>query len=181
MDVKYRIKAHRYTKQQSLQEINHMNNFKSIAYITLAAFVTVAYINPTIAGVLAVTMLVALHLIQQVINFNDIISQVPHASMQDYYQAFSVEPEVIESVVETDEPDVWGLEIDRCELACPVQITAPVQLLLEPATETVKVIDFNTFTYKELQAMVKAVRSNVKDIKLNSTKAKLIEYLKANY
>lgn len=157
-----------------------MNN-KVLAYAAFVAYIAAVYVNPMWIAIWTIAALIALPVLTQIVNDVFPIEPVyvtPAPRMFDYYEAFSVEPEEVE---EEQHSDVWGLDVDTCEFACPITVVAPVQLLLPATVETVKVIDFTTFTYKELQAMVKALRRNVKDIKLTAKKQVLIEYLKANY
>lgn len=158
-----------------------MNNFKVIAYISLAAFVTGAYINPTLAGMIAMLLIVVLHMIQQVINFNSMVSEVPHASMSDYYDALAP---IDENAIEQEETeDIWHGDSTTCPLACTItsqynyeyqlRLTAGVDV--EPAT----LVNYSTYSYRELQAEVKALRTD-KSIKLTSKKAVLLEWLAAN-
>ena len=76
--------------------------------------------------------------------------------------------------------DLWDTtEVTSCELACSVTIPVQPVLVLEEAKDEVVLIDYTTFSYKELQQKVKALRTD-KSIKLNAKKSVLIKWLANN-
>ena len=82
--------------------------------------------------------------------------------------------------------DMWQTtEPTSCELACPVSFTVQPVLALTAApvanviVEDVIVVDYTEFSYRELQAKVKELRTD-KSVKLNAKKSVLVAWLQAN-
>lgn len=166
---------------------------KVLAYTAFAAYVTLACVNPMWVAIWTIAFFISVPFFTEVVNTifpvdGDYLYRSPSPRMSDYYEAFSVIPDVEDHTPEvpevTDTPsDLWEngyvpvMIDDTDEQALFAEVD--YQLCLPMARETVRVIDYSEYTYRELQAMVKAARVRTSDIKLNAKKAALIEYLQS--
>ena len=164
---------------------------KVIAYSLFAAYVTLAFYNPVWLAIWTIAFFIIVPFYTNVVNTllpidGDYLYKAPSPRMSDYYEAFSVIPDDEDhtpavSEVTVDRSDLWDSEyiptmIDELDLDGAFA-SVDYQLCLPMACESVRVIDYSEYTYKQLQAMVKEARVRKSDIKLNSKKSVLIAYL----
>ena len=135
-----------------------MSNVKFFATVS---FLSALFIAPIMTIFITLLVLVLLPIVDSIRT-----TLVLTAPPSTYQQVKDVFQEDLDDNVET-----------TCELACELACTVEFP---EQHTETVTLIDYSVLSYKELQAICKKQRKSTKDIKLNSKKAVLIEWLVSN-
>lgn len=148
-----------------------MKTFTSIAFI---GFV---YASPVIAVLTVIAALFIASLIAEFLTARNAKDVELNQHYQDIKALFQSSDEIINKPVYQD--DVWtDTKVTSCELACPISST-PNPVLALPQVQDV-VIDYTTYSYKQLQQLCKQHRRKPSDIKLNSKRHVLQDWLLAN-
>ena len=150
---------------------------KTIASI---AFIASVYSNPVIA---ILTVIVALFVASIIASFLAAKNAQDAELDQHYAELKNAFDDVFADEQPAPQDDIWETTETSCDFICPVSFQVQPVLALPAAQEYAThaiVINYAAMTYKELQQLCKAQRKSPKDIKLNSKKSVLINWLKSN-
>ena len=177
----YKFAHGMYNVNKSLQVIN-MKTITSFA--TLSAIVASMYHAPMTTLLIAIATVFALDLFNQYCNRRQQAVAQGNAAYDQIKDLFQASDDIMDKPMYQEPSDVWSTtEPTSCELACTVSFAVQPVLALpagvDVIVEDVIVIDYSEFSYRELQAKVKALRTD-KSIKLNAKKSVLVAWLQAN-
>ena len=163
---------------------NQMKNVTAIA--TFSAISSAMYHAPMTTLLVSIATVFALDLLNTFLTRQSQQVAQGNAAYDEIKDLFQAADDIMAKPIYQDEQptDLWGVvEPTSCELACPVSF--PVQPVLAlPAgvdviVEEVVIVDYTAFNYRELQAKVKALRTDT-SVKLNAKKSVLVAWLQAN-
>ena len=152
---------------------------------TIATFFTCAYNSPVVTILAVIIALFVASIVAELLTARN----AKDAELDQHYQnikaLFHSPDEIINKPVYQD--DVWTTKSTSCELACPVTLPVVSVRVLPSCTcidsshsEQAIIIDYTTYSYKELQKLCRERRRKPSDIKLNAKRAVLEAFLMAN-
>lgn len=142
------------------------------------AFIASVYASPVIAILAVILALFALSIIASFCNkqvANDAVLDAAYDNLKDAFDDIYSNDDTVHTPT-----DIWHTtEPTSCELCCPVEFALQPVKLLAPAQDNFVLVDYTIFTYRELQAKCKALRTKKNNIKLTAKKAILIKWLQS--
>lgn len=152
------------------------------------SFIATVYASPVIAVLTVIAALFAMSVIASFCNqrlANDAVLDAAYDNLKDAFDDIFDDA----APAPDDQPsDIWdATEVNSCPLACSVSFNESYEqpVLALPAgittLEDAVLVDYTAFSYKQLQAKCRELRTKKNNIRLNSKKSALIEYLQHHH